>query len=115
MLGERIQSLRVQKGFTQRELAEKLGVSPSAVGMYEQGRREPDAACLTRMAQVLSVTPDTLLAEEPRELDDVIERLRGRLLLSGDVMFHGQPLTEEDVEAVLAAMKIGARIALEKK
>ena len=38
MRGARIAALRRQAGMSQAELARLLGVSPSAVGMYEQGR-----------------------------------------------------------------------------
>lgn len=41
MLGERIIILRCQKGLTQAELAKLLHISTSALGMYEQGRRQP--------------------------------------------------------------------------
>ena len=44
MLGARIAALRRQAGMNQGELAKKLGISPSAVGMYEQGRREPNSS-----------------------------------------------------------------------
>lgn len=37
MLGARIAALRRQAGMNQGELAKKLGISPSTVGMYEQG------------------------------------------------------------------------------
>ena len=50
MLGARIALLRRQRGMSQKELAARLGVSPSAVGMYEQGRREPDCAGLLKLA-----------------------------------------------------------------
>ena len=40
MLGARIAALRRQAGMNQGELAKKLGISPSTVGMYEQGRRD---------------------------------------------------------------------------
>ena len=41
MLGSRIASLRHKAKLSQKKLAERLHISPSAVGMYEQGRREP--------------------------------------------------------------------------
>ena len=61
MLGLRIALLRVEKGWSQAELAKRIGVSPSAVGMYEQGRREPSLDLLVRLALELSVTTDYLL------------------------------------------------------
>ena len=44
MFGARMATLRRAAGISQAQLAERLGVSPSAIGMYEQGRREPGSA-----------------------------------------------------------------------
>lgn len=61
MLGPRIAALRRQAGLSQAELAARLGVSPSAMGMYEQGRREPAAEVLVDLARELGVSTDFLL------------------------------------------------------
>ena len=65
MLGARIAALRKSAGWNQGELAQRLGVSPSAVGMYEQGRREPGAALLVELARQFGVTVDYLLTGKP--------------------------------------------------
>jgi transcriptional regulator with XRE-family HTH domain len=64
MLGIRIAILRISKGWSQAELARRIGVSTSAVGMYEQGRREPSLGLLVRLAQEFGVTTDYLLMGE---------------------------------------------------
>lgn len=61
MLGRRLARLRRAHGWNQAELAERVGVSASAIGMYEQGRREPDCATLTALAHVLCTSTDYLL------------------------------------------------------
>lgn len=61
MLGARIAALRRKAGWSQAELGHRLGVSPSAIGMYEQGRREPASALLVAMSEVFSVSTDYLL------------------------------------------------------
>ena len=61
MLGTRIALLRREKKLSQKELAARLGVRPSTVGMYEQGRREPDCATLVELARLLEVSTDFLL------------------------------------------------------
>ena len=61
MLGLRIALLRVEKCWSQAELAKRIGVSTSAVGMYEQGRREPSLMILVHLARELDVTTDYLL------------------------------------------------------
>ena len=61
MLGPRIAALRRAAGYSQRQLAKLLCVSPSTVGMYEQGRREPSVCQLLRLCQIFGVTADFLL------------------------------------------------------
>lgn len=61
MFGMRIALLRASNGWSQTELARRIGVSASAVGMYEQGRREPPLNLVVRLAQEFSVTTDYLL------------------------------------------------------
>ena len=55
MLGMQIALLRISKGWSQAELARRIGVSASAVGMYEQGRREPSLGLLVHLAQELAL------------------------------------------------------------
>ncbi len=61
MLGARIAALRLQAGLSQAELAKRLSVSPSAVGMYEQGRREPSVDRIVALSGIFGVTTDYLL------------------------------------------------------
>ena len=69
MLGDKIQELRKQAGLSQGALAKQLNISPSAIGMYEQGRREPSIDILLSIAKLFGVTVDTLLdATSPQPL-----------------------------------------------
>ena len=72
MLGARIAALRRDAGWSQAELGKRLKVSASAVGMYEQGRREPSLALIVELAKILSVSTDFLLTGRPAapEIDD---------------------------------------------
>lgn len=65
MLGERIALLRRGQGWSQAHLAQRLHISPSAVGMYEQGRREPSLDALVELARVFGVSADYLLTGQP--------------------------------------------------
>ena len=60
-LGDRIARLRHKAGLSQAALADRLGLSSSAVGMYEQGRREPPLDTIVLMSMVFGVTTDYLL------------------------------------------------------
>ena len=64
MFSTRLRILRQQYGLTQSELAKQLGVSTSTIGMYEQGRREPDKDALLAIANFFNVTTDYLLGND---------------------------------------------------
>lgn len=64
MLGMRIALLRASRGRSQAELVRRIGVSASAVSMYEQGRREPSIGLLVRLAREFGITTDYLLMGE---------------------------------------------------
>ncbi len=71
MLGTRIASLRQGRGLSQAELARRLHISASAVGMYEQGRREPSVETLIALAREFGVSLDYLLSGRPDTVRDV--------------------------------------------
>ena len=55
-----LRGLRKRARMTQPELAEKLGVSRSAVSMYECGTREPNFAILEALSRIFDVDMNTL-------------------------------------------------------
>lgn len=59
-----LKMLRESKGITQAELSSMLSISPSTVGMWEQGRRVPDYENLKRIADYFNVSTDFLLGRE---------------------------------------------------
>ena len=77
MLGERIGALRRAKGLSQAELASRLGISASAMGMYEQGRREPSVQTVVALARELEVSTDFLLTGKsaPQDSDPLPQLL----------------------------------------
>lgn len=58
---ERLRSLRTKKGLTQKEVADRLGISESAYGYYEQGRRQPPQESYAVLADLFDVSLDYLL------------------------------------------------------
>ena len=65
--GLRLRRLRKARGETQPELAKLLGLSRSAVSMYESGEREPKYELLTAIAAHYDVDLDYLLGRERPE------------------------------------------------
>lgn len=60
-----LKRLREEKEMTQAELGKALEISPSAIGMYEQGRRTPDIPTLKKIASYFNVSLDYLLGNSP--------------------------------------------------
>ena len=61
MLAHRITKLRIERGITQSQLAMLLHISPSTIGMYEQGRRTPSIDVLIALSRTFSVSLDYLI------------------------------------------------------
>ena len=60
-LGGRIARLRKEKGMTQLELADRMGVTDKAVSKWERDVSCPDIASMPRLAEVLGTTVDELM------------------------------------------------------
>ena len=61
MFGIRLCYLRCHAGLTQRELGRRLGLSGSALGMYEQGRRTPSISIIIAISEEFNVSTNYLL------------------------------------------------------
>ena len=74
---ERLQELREDRGISRKDLAAKLNITVSALGMYEQGRREPNLEMLVRLADCFDVTLDFLVGRSfnEEETKNIIEAL----------------------------------------
>lgn len=112
MKPEILRQLRKEHGLSQAKLAKLLGISASAVGMYEQGRREPDGNLLMRMASVLHCSTDELLgADAPHDVSDVIDRFARTLERQPGLMFNGVPMTPADREKLANAIRVAAAVS----
>lgn len=61
MLKDNLKSLRKLSGFTQKQLADELGVSLKTVSHWESGYTEPSLSMLSRLRQLLNAEYDDLL------------------------------------------------------
>ncbi len=64
-LGERVRQVRRTKRLTQRELAEKAGVSRDALVRLELGQRRSRASTIQKIAKALEVNTDAFDVKEP--------------------------------------------------
>ena len=78
---ERLSELIQNKGYSQKELAMKAGVTEAAMSHYVKGDRVPRASVLARIADALGTTTDYLMngtASNVREEVDHAKRLIAR-------------------------------------
>ena len=61
---ENLKKLRIERGLSQRELADRIYVARSTVGKWESGSRLPDAVMIFRLSRCLGVDTGTLLSIE---------------------------------------------------
>ena len=69
--GEKLKGLRMDSGMSQKQLAEKLGVTKSVISYYELSERTPSPDVLVKIAGVFQVTTDYLLGRESKTLLNV--------------------------------------------
>ena len=82
---ERLKELRLQKGLTQKEIAEEFGIKQPNYQQWESGKRKPSSETLEKFANFFGVTMD-YLAGNDEELDNVELLFR----------MNSQGLTEEE-------------------
>ena len=63
-IGKFIQEIRKEKGLTQKELAELIGVSDKTISKWENGNSSPDTSMLMSLSEALEVTVNELLSAE---------------------------------------------------
>lgn len=106
-LSEKLTALRKREGISQQELAERTGLTRSAIGMYEIGKREPDLETLTQLADYYQVDMDTLTGrrEVPHEaLREVLSEGGMHLLMDADAKLSTEHL-EEIIEFIKAKQR----------
>ena len=83
MLGKVIRKYRKERNFTQEEMAERLGVTASAVNKWEREVTCPDIALLAPIARLLEISTDTLLSYRenltPKEIKELMEKTQKML------------------------------------
>lgn len=66
-IGERLKELRKSKGWTQVQVATKMGLTDSVISFYERQERAPSPEVLIKFAELYGVSTDYLLGVEKVE------------------------------------------------
>ena len=80
MFAERLKEMRAEKGITQIQLSEILGVSKGTVAMWETGKREPNFETLNTLSEIFDKRIDYILgysndSSSPTMTEEEIEQL----------------------------------------
>jgi transcriptional regulator with XRE-family HTH domain len=107
LVNRNLKFLRAQQGFTQKQLAEKLGLKQAAVGAYEEERSTPPVTCLVEISRIFNVSLDTLINKDLSQLPQKEWKAktgsRGKEVLAITVDQHNK----ENVELVLQKASAG--------
>ena len=72
-LGMMISSLRKEKGMTQLELAEKMGVTDKAVSKWERDLSFPDINSIPKLAEIFEISVDDLMQVKTETKENMSE------------------------------------------
>lgn len=105
--GEFLYELRKEKGMTQAELAQLLGVTNKAVSKWETGEAMPETALLVPISRIFGVSVDELLdgkrSDQPTKDGNEIG-IKGHLFTCGKDDYNSNTLPEKICGALCAAV-----------
>ena len=100
---------RKRDGLSQQALADSIGLTRSAIGMYETGKREPDFETLEVFADFFNVNMDVLLgksSEESRKTPDTFIDVEGLSTNKRALFDFVMSLSDEEAEELLSFARI---------
>ncbi|NJM43006.1 MAG: helix-turn-helix transcriptional regulator [Brachymonas sp.] len=95
-LGDRLALRRHERGWTQAELAEKLGVETETISRFERGHAMPSLKRLASLAEILDASTGDLMGATSATAGDLAIELRQIL----------QPLSPSQRHALLGAVRL---------
>ena len=113
-IGEHLRARRHELGLSLRDLADRLGVSPSLISQIERGRANPSVSTLYQLVAELDISLDELLFEDRRPAEEpaagpiqrATERHRIRLA-SGVIWERLTTLSEPGIEFLYVIYEVG--------
>lgn len=107
-LGARLARIRKERGFTQVELADRLGVIQSVISSYERGRLRLHPTILMKLTEVLQISSDELLGiAQPSRMPALPRRFSRRLKDVELLPKRDQDALLRTIDAFLSARKAG--------
>ena len=79
LIGKRIKDMRLEKGLSQQELGDLLGVTKVSICGYENGTRTPSLETFGLLAEVFNTTTDYLLGREITIIEEDTKEYLGNI------------------------------------
>ena len=107
-LADRVKALRAERGWSQTDLAARIGAAPAQVSRYESGRTAPSADTVTRLAETFGVSTDYLLIDDaPRRPFRSAEDILGdRLATIAELDPDDQALVMSFIDALVTKTRL---------
>ncbi len=128
-IGNRIRELRIEKGYTQKEMARLTGIPYSTYSNYENNNREPNLEQLRKIASVLNISLFKLITtnqyakymdkdvleyeqiqEELRLAKKISKRVTQFMTYYQDLNAEGQKKADEQIEQAIEQLKLLTKI-----
>lgn len=114
--------LCTQKGISCKRAAEEIGLSNSITTKWKKTGATPTGETLHKIAAYFHVSTDYLLGKETkkapaltqkdeRDIARNLEKIMADLENSGDLMFDGDPMSDEARDSIRSALKLGLEAA----
>lgn len=122
MFYDRFRQLCEQKGVTCNKAALEIGLSNATPTKWKKTGATPAGETLDKIAAYFNVSTDYLLGKETkkapaltskdeRDIARNLEKIMADLEGSGDLMFDGDPMSDEAKESIRSALKLGLEAA----
>ena len=98
----RIRDYRLRMGLTMKELGAMVGVSESAVGLWENGKRKPNYEKMLQLSEALGCTVSDLLGEESPSYEDESEYMPEITMIA----WAGKKMTPAQKQQMIAVLKV---------
>ncbi len=108
--GVSLEEIRKKRGLTQSQLAQRLEINQSLIAKWESGKVQPRASTLERLANVLEVEVEELLAGEFGKVSAQLRSVDPKLVELMGQVHRLTPADREALRRVLEAMLTRTKI-----
>lgn len=125
---EIFERLLSEHGVTAYRVAKETGVTTATLTNWKKGKYTPKQDKLQKIADYFGVSIEYLMTgkDEPekggsvltpkdeRDIEKILNNTREQLLTQEGLMFDGMPASQEAIDSILSAMRVGMEMAKEK-